>query len=307
MDFDADAAGASRRRSLSPILHNDEFQPLSSTVRVEYGACSDIRPKGAPNEDHYLVVRLARSQETLATSLSAAETPLSFHESGYAFVVADGLGGTGSGGVASRLAISTLVHLVVHYGRWNVRVDARTAFEILERLDWAYNEIDETVKRHSRANSQLEGMSTRMTGAYSAGDELFVVHSGKSGAYIFRNGWLSQLSDAPPPPQPVKLGPRLVGDDRDRLADVISDAIGGSGRPRVVTARYKLEDGDVLMLGSDRLVATLGEDRIADILTDRRQPDESCRRLVDAALEGRSAENVTVVLAQYRIPSSRPR
>jgi serine/threonine protein phosphatase PrpC len=75
----------------------------------------------------------------------------------------------------------------------------------------------------------------------------------------------------------------------------------------VVTARYKLEDGDVLMLGSDRLVATLGEERIADILTDRRQPDESCRRLVDAALEGRSAENVTVVLAQYRIPSSRPR
>jgi Serine/threonine protein phosphatase len=106
---------------------------VSSTVRVEYGACSDIRPKGAPNEDHYLVVRLGRSQETLATSLSEAETPMSFSEAGYAFVVADGLGGTGSGGVASRLAISTLVHLVVHYGRWNVRVDARTAFEILER------------------------------------------------------------------------------------------------------------------------------------------------------------------------------
>jgi serine/threonine protein phosphatase PrpC len=105
----------------------------------------------------------------------------------------------------------------------------------------------------------------------------------------------------------VKLGPRLVGDDRDRLEDVLNDALGGEGRARVVTARYKLEDGDVLMLCSERLVDALGEARIADILTDRRDSNESCRRLVDAALEGRSAENATVILAQYRIPSRRPR
>ena len=84
-------------------------------------------------------------------------------------------------------------------------------------------------------------------------------------------------------------------------------AIGGEGRARAVTARYKLEDGDVLMLCGERLVEALGAERIADILTDRRDPEESCRRLVDAALEGRSAENATVILAQYRIPSPRPR
>jgi len=199
------------------------------------------------------------------------------------------------------------VHLMVHYGRWNVRVDARTAFEILERLDWVYGELDEVVKRHARTNSKLEAMSTRLTGAYTAGDDLFVFHSGKSGAYIFRNGWLSQLSDAPPPPPAVKLGPRLVGDDSERLENILSDAIGGEGRARAVTARYKLEDGDVLMLCGERLVEALGAERIADILTDRRDPEESCRRLVDAALEGRSAENATVILAQYRIPSPRPR
>jgi len=307
MDPDAEAAGAARRRSLSPILQNEEFQPLSSTVRVDYGAYSDIRPRGAPNEDHYLIVRLGRSQETLATSLTEAETPLEFREFGYGFVVADGLGGTGTGGVASRVAMSTLVHLMVHYGRWNVRVDARTAFEILERLDWVYGELDEVVKRHARTNSKLEAMSTRLTGAYTAGDDLFVFHSGKSGAYIFRNGWLSQLSDAPPPPPAVKLGPRLVGDDSERLEYILSDAIVGEGRARAVTARYKLEDGDVLMLCGERLVEALGAERIADILTDRRDPEESCRRLVDAALEGRSAENATVILAQYRIPSRRPR
>jgi protein phosphatase len=306
MDSDADAANAARRRSLSPILKNEEFQPLSATVRVDYGAWSDIRPKGAPNEDHYLIVRLGRSQETLATSLSEAETPGQFQEFGYGFVVADGLGGTGTGGVASRVAMSTLVHLMIHYGRWNVRVDSRTAFEILERLDWVHNELDEVVKRFGRTNARLEAMSTRLTGAYSAGDDLFVVHSGKSGAYIFRNGWLFQLSDAPTPPEPaMKLGPRLVGDDTDRLEQILSDAIGGEGRARAVTGRYKLEDGDVLMLCSQRLIDALGEGRIADILTDRREPEESCRRLVDAALEGRSAENATVILAQYRIPNPR--
>ena len=38
-------------------------------------------------------------------------------------VVADGMGGTGAGEAASHLAIATLVHLVRHFGKWNLRVD----------------------------------------------------------------------------------------------------------------------------------------------------------------------------------------
>jgi protein phosphatase len=309
MITDNEADRIARRRSMSPILQDDEFQPLSATVRVEFGAYSDVRPRSAPNEDHYLLLRLGRSQETLATSLSSAEAPSPFHESGYVALVADGIGGTGAGAVASRVAISTLVHLAVHYGHWNVRVDPRTAFEIVERLDWSYGEIDHAVRQRGRTDPLLKSMTTRLTAAYSAGDELFVAHTGPSRAYIFRDGMLLQLSEDPGliPPPAAPLGPRLVTDSRDRLPEVLSDVIGGEGRPRVVVARHKLRDGDLLMVCTDRLTSALSLDRIADMLAERRRPAEASRCLVEAALEGRSADNVTVVLGQYRIPAPRAR
>jgi hypothetical protein len=132
-DFDRIA----QRRAVSPVLQNEDFRPLSAVVRVEFGAHSDTSPHITPDDDHYLILRLGRSQETIATSLSAADVPQQFLEYGYAMLLADGVGGAGgAGGLASRLAVTTLAHLVLHYGRWNVRVDARTAFEIMERLDW---------------------------------------------------------------------------------------------------------------------------------------------------------------------------
>jgi hypothetical protein len=64
-----------RRAALSPILAFDDFRPLASTVTVEIGARTERGPVRAHQSEHYLVLRLKRSQEMLATSLSAADLP----------------------------------------------------------------------------------------------------------------------------------------------------------------------------------------------------------------------------------------
>ena len=84
---------------------------------------SDCGKVAAHNTDHYLALRLGRLQETLASSLSAGDLPARFEEYAYAMVVADGLGEEGAGARASRVALSTLAHLAVRYGRWNVRIE----------------------------------------------------------------------------------------------------------------------------------------------------------------------------------------
>ena len=81
-----------RRAALSPVLTFDEFRPLSSSVRVECDARSHRGMSCQRNDDHYLVVRLGRHQETLMTSLSASEMPPRFDEWGFVMLVADGLG-----------------------------------------------------------------------------------------------------------------------------------------------------------------------------------------------------------------------
>jgi serine/threonine protein phosphatase PrpC len=130
----------------------------------------------------------------LATSLSTAELPAPFSERAYAMMVADGIGGVGAGAVASRLALSTLAQLAIHFGKWNVRVDPAVAEAIMDQIDWFYNRIQETVATHSLTERGLSTMATALTAAYSAGDDLFIAHIGHSRAYICREGHLTALT-----------------------------------------------------------------------------------------------------------------
>src|SRR3954470_23659184 len=102
---DGDDDGGARRRALSPILTADQFRPLSALVKVEVAGRTHRGKVRSLNTDHYLVIRLSRVQETLLSSLTKADLPEAFNESGYVMLVADGLGEEGSGGVASRFAV----------------------------------------------------------------------------------------------------------------------------------------------------------------------------------------------------------
>src|SRR5262245_24028772 len=96
----------------------DRPEPFSSLVRVELGGSSHpgkVRPN---NEDHFLVSRFGRFLETVQTNLPAGTLPPRSEESGYGMVVADGVGGGAAGEEASRLAITSLVNLVLHTPDW---------------------------------------------------------------------------------------------------------------------------------------------------------------------------------------------
>jgi serine/threonine protein phosphatase PrpC len=73
------------------------------------------------------------------------------------------------------------------------------------------------------------------------------------------------------------------------------------GRSTIQLQHLGLADGDQVLLCSDGLTDMVGDDAIAGIL-DRPGPSEPvCQALVDRALEAGGKDNVTVVLARYRI------
>jgi PPM family protein phosphatase len=300
-----DPEAAARRRAMSPVLEKERFQPLSASVRVSFGVRSETGPVRAHNEDHYVVFRLGRSQETLATSLSEAESPGRFDEAAYVMVVADGMGDTGAGAAAGRVALTTLIHLVLHFGRWNVRVDGRTAFEIFERLEWCYGRLGEVVARAGDAVPELAGMATTLTAAYSAGDELFIAHVGHSRAYLYRDGELRQLTRDQTMAQRLEEQPRPapVASQTSDLRHLLTDVIGGrGGTTHVQLARLQLRDGDSVLLCTDGLNSVVSNEQIANLLAGRRSAPDLTRALVDRALVQGGQDNVTVVLAQYQIP-----
>ncbi len=225
---DADAA---RRAALSPLLGADDVPPSSASVRVTIGARSHQGAARRRNEDHFLVIRLGREQETLATSLSGRDVPAQFQESGYVMLVADGLGEGGAGAVASRVALSTMAHLMVHHGKWNLRVDPITADQFFERAEWFYAQADTAVHTHASSDPALKGMSTALTAACSAGDDLFVAHVGHSRAYLFRDGELQRLTRDHTIEQHFTDSKRPAAVERraQDLRHVLTDAIGAAG------------------------------------------------------------------------------
>jgi PPM family protein phosphatase len=286
-------------------IEDKEFEFLSATVKVEFGGLSHPGKVRPINEDHYLITRLGRNQETLLTNLPAGEVALRFQEWGYAMVVADGMGGAARGEVASRLAISTLAHLGLQFGRWNLRINDQIASEVTERAASFYQRVGEAVIEEGRADPSLTGMGTTLTGAFSAGNDLFVASVGDSRAYLFRRGRLLQLTRD-------QTYSQLLADigqipqhevSTHHLRHILTDAIGiGRGKVKVKVRHLPLLNEDRLLLCTDGLTEMVDEEEIAGVLMRGQSAQDACQTLVDLALEHGGLDNVTVLLAKYDIP-----
>src|SRR4029453_11463334 len=79
------------RRVISGPLDVAGVQPLSSIVELDVGAVSWSGHGQPYNTDHYLALRFSRVQETIITSLAAADLPPRFEETAYALLVAAGI------------------------------------------------------------------------------------------------------------------------------------------------------------------------------------------------------------------------
>lgn len=288
-----------------PVIKAKAVDPLSATVKVEFGGLSHTGKVRPINEDHFLIARLGRDQETLLTNLPAGDVPEHFQESGYAMVVADGLGGAARGEVASRLAISTLAHLSLQFGRWNLRINEEIAREVTERAASFYRRIGETVIEEGRADPSLRGMGTTLTGAFTAGSDLFVASVGDSRVYLFRRGRLLQLTRD-------QTYSQLLADigqipqhevSTHHLRHILTEAIGvGAGKINVKVRHLPLQDEDRLLLCTDGLTEMVDEEEIAGVLMRGQSAQDACQTLVDLALDHGGKDNVTVLLAKYEIP-----
>jgi serine/threonine protein phosphatase PrpC len=284
--------------------------PLSSTVHVEFGAESRRGKLRSVNDDHYAVVRLGRNQETLLTSLPGGVIPKRFDEYGYAMVVADGLGSEGSGEAASRLAITTLMHLVLHFGKWNLRIDDEIAGQIMRRAERFYRHVDNAVAHQNQA-AQAPPLQTTLTAVFGAGRDLFFAHVGHSRAYLFRAGQLMPLT------RDHTIGRRSgmtgvaplvdVNTTARDLKHILTDTIGmrGAQGPAIDLERFVLDDNDRVLVCTNGLTDMVEERQIAVVLASNRSPEDQAKSLVDLAMAAGGDDDVTAVVALYHVQDSR--
>lgn len=291
----------------SDLLVNG-FPPPSSTMHVEFGADSRCARGRSVNEDHYLIIELGRHQQTLLTSLPETAIGPRFEEHGYAMIVADGMGGSGAGETASRLAVTTLLQLALYYGRWNLRVSERIAQEILERADRFYRHVDSAVTFEGVTGSAPD-LQTTLTAAFSAGHDVFFAHVGHSRAYLWRAGQLMRLTRdhtlGQRHPSRVSMAPLVDVNATSRdLKHVLTGAMGMAdpSRLHIDLERLRLHSDDVVLVCTNGVTDALDESEIADVLKSAVPPAEQSRMLVDRAIESDGRDDATALVGHYHFP-----
>jgi protein phosphatase len=292
------------RRVISGPLDVAGVQPLSSIVELDVGAVSSSGHGQPYNTDHYLALRLSRVQETIITSLAAADLPPRFEETAYALLVADGFDEASGGARASRLALSSLAHLAIEYGRWNVRVGPNTAADVIQQGEFFYRQVNEALRSARASNGRLAAMATSLTAAYIAGAHLFFSHVGHSKMFLFRQGVLTPLTRDHTVEQLLRANEQPKSPERasSDLHHRVTETIGGRhDGPDVAIEQVQLWTGDRILLCTNGLTDVVPANAIADILAARRYAGEDSQRLVDCALAAHAADNVTALVADYSI------
>jgi protein phosphatase len=285
----------------------EPFDPVSSLTALEIAAvsvCGALRPH---NTDHYLAIRLNRGQSTLTTSLAEADLPPPFEEYSYALLVADGIGSHGEGVRASRTALSALAYLVTQYGEWNIRMGPDTATDIKDQGQFFYRQTSDALRQGSRADSQSPSLATSLTAVYIAGADVFFANVGHSKAFLFRAGDLIQLTadHSWNPSRPATSRPSALEHARLDLNHLVTRTLGGQPSESEVDIEHaQLFSGDRLLLCTNGLTDVVSEYEIADALAVRRRPQEDCQQLVNLATSGGSPDDITVMLADYRVRST---
>jgi protein phosphatase len=277
----------------------------SSQVEVDLAAVSDRGLVRENNQDHYLVVRVGRSLETLFTNLLADQVPTRAEEVAYGLVVADGMGGPAGGEVASQLAITTLVSLALHTPDWVLGVRPKDTRRRMQRMEERWRRVQEALRQRGAREPALGQMGTTMSAAVSLGTRLVVGHVGDSRVSIFRQGQLHQLTRDHTLVQTMldlgALTPEQAA-THPRRHMLLRSFNAAEDTIQADVQQALLADGDQLLLCTDGLTDTVGTEVISSVLIRAASANEACQTLLAAALKNGGKDNVTIALARYRFP-----
>jgi protein phosphatase len=288
--------------ALAPAVAKARMGIPPEAVDVAVSGLSHRGKVRANNEDCFLVLRFARSLYPVLTNLPNELALPAHQEIGYGLLVADGLGGEAAGEVASRSAIHHLIQLVLKTPDWIFFTDQVDADPVMSRMVERFRDIDQVLKQQGRQFAGCQGMGTTLTLACTLGLGLVICHIGDSRAYLFRQGRLSQLTrDMTVAQDLVDAGDlEPTAKAASRLRHVLTQSL-GTGTARADASHHLLRDGDRLLLCSDGLNEMLSDAQIAAVLATIGSPAAACHHLVQQAVDTGGRDNVTAVVADYRV------
>lgn len=282
-------------------MPNPHVSSLSAT-NFEVAYHTDAGRSGKNNEDNYALFETKHQNN--------GDPPVTMPA--YVAVVADGIGGSASGEIASDLAIEAFVE--------SLKKSANAPFRLDDRLDTAIQYANRRIYERAKEMPEAKGMGTTIVVAVIVSEYLYLAHAGDSRAYLIRNGknylltldhtWVQEALDAGylsleqaanhPNKNVIKryLGPVDHVEVDHQIIEVEqrqTDARLPKGRRWVSGDRLKLQAGDTLLLCSDGLADVVSDDEMARIVG-KYEPRQAVRELIRAANAAGGPDNITAII-----------
>lgn len=219
------------------------------------------------------------------------------------FAVADGMGGQGHGGVASRLAVDAMRDYFERgapVGRAGNRPHATTNDPNVHRLVGAISGANERILGSLTSQPGLTGMGTTIVAAYLTSGRVYVGHVGDSRAYLYRDKELTRLTKDHTMVEEFKETRDLSAEEEKRLSafnHVVARSLGGLDAQLKVDVRAKLpKQNDVYLLCSDGLTGELSDREIRKVLEISPSINAACQMLIKVANKRGGRDNISVIL-----------
>lgn len=223
------------------------------------------------------------------------------------YAVADGIGGSAGGEVASRLALEALEEELpaLIAGRDDTQLGGlfHSGKQQLSPLARAFSLSNQKIRRERERNPGLSSMGTTLTALLLKDGRAYVAHVGDSRAYLLRSGKLTQLTnDHSFVAEQVRAGVLTVEQARTSpYRHVIVRALGIEEEVAADVKEHALQRGDTLLLCTDGLTEMVDDREINRILAGA-EPREATNALLKAANDHGGVDNITAVVVRVVEP-----
>lgn len=219
-------------------------------------------------------------------------------------MVADGVGSSGGGEVAARVAVET-VRKYVAQGFHQAHAAEATDPEAFTRLLLdAAHECHETLLKRAEEDPEHTRLATTLTLFLGLWPHAYLLQVGDSRCYMFRDGKLTQISrDQTMAQDFIDRGIfTQTKAHSTRWAHVLSSSIGGQQAAPVVT-KIERQWGTIVLLCSDGLTKHVTDERIGERLANLRSSRQVCEDLLQDVLDDGATDNVTMIVGRTVKPA----
>jgi protein phosphatase len=208
------------------------------------------------------------------------------------FAVADGIGGSAAGEIASGIFVET-ARDVFERGFYS---DTETSTQIQE----VFRQANERILLNTEEYPDHRGMGCTAELIAFRGGRFFIGHIGDSRTYLFRDGELRRITRDHSLVQDQLEKGLITPEDakKHRLRNIVLRAVGIYPSVELDLINGRIAPGDITLLCSDGLTDMVDEDLIREILGSALALTDKVEQLVESAKTAGGNDNITVVLCE---------